>query len=110
MQGSGYFCEVVDELVVEVAEADELMDTFDIMWGLPLMDGINLDTLHFETIGGEFNTKEVHLGFVELTLLRVEGDTCLTAALEEGMVGGDVLSHGFVVGVGIIKVPNKVVD
>ena len=52
MEGSCYFGKVLDEPVVEIAEADELPDGFDITGWLPIMYCLHFDTFHFESIGG----------------------------------------------------------
>ena len=51
MEGSCYFGEVFDELVVKIAKANELSDSFDIMGRLPVLNGFHFDTFHFKSIG-----------------------------------------------------------
>jgi len=56
MEGSCYVSEVPDELVVEVAKADEFPDGFDILGWLPIVYGFYLHMFHLKSIGRQFHT------------------------------------------------------
>ena len=104
MEGSCYFGEAWYPSPIEVHEADELLDSMNRHWFLPLYDHGDLLLIHFEALFANINTQELQFRLVECALLQIAGQLCFLKEVQDIPDPWDMFSFSRVVDEDVVNV------